>query len=212
MPVRTDIPRFPAGAFDKEDAADDAAFYEEARLETHIDDAAIAALTDFYRQMLPSGGVILDLGSSWISHYPDDVAFGEVIGHGMNAEELAANPRLDRWFIQDFNRDPVLPLGDASIDAATMCVSVQYLQRPIELFSEVARVLKPGAPVIVSFSNRCFPTKAVAVWFALGESGHADLVRLYLAGAGFAEIAATRLLDGWASDPMTAVVGRTAPA
>ncbi|HXQ09568.1 MAG TPA: methyltransferase domain-containing protein [Caulobacteraceae bacterium] len=183
-------------------------FYLEPRLVTHVDDAAIAALTDLYRAVLPAGGVILDLMSSWVSHLPDDVAYREVIGHGMNVTELDANPRLDRWFIRDFNREPRLPLEDASIDAAMMCVSVQYLQRPIELFADVARVLKPGAPLVVSFSNRCFPTKAVAIWWGLGESGHGDLVRLYLAGAGLADIAVVRLRDGRGSDPMTAVVGR----
>ncbi|HLK23846.1 MAG TPA: methyltransferase domain-containing protein [Caulobacteraceae bacterium] len=150
--------------------------------------------------------------SSWVSHLPEGVAYGEVIGHGMNVTELEANPRLDRWFIKDFNREPSLPLEDASLDAAMICVSVQYLQRPVELFTDVARVLKPGAPFIVAFSNRCFPTKAVAIWWALGESGHADLVRLYMGGAGFDEIAVTRLRDGRGSDPLTAVVGRTAPS
>jgi SAM-dependent methyltransferase len=148
--------------------------------------------------------------SSWVSHLPDDVAYREVIGHGMNVAELEANPRLDRWFIRDFNREPHLPLDDQSLDAAMMCVSIQYLQRPIELLTEVARVLKPGAPLVVSFSNRCFPTKAVAIWWTLGERGHPDLVRLYLGGAGFADIAVVRLCDGRSSDPMTAVVGRTA--
>jgi SAM-dependent methyltransferase len=162
--------------------------------------------------VLPPGGVILDLMSSWISHLPDDVAYAEVIGHGMNAEELAANPRLDRWFVQDFNRNPRLPLADQSLDAAMMCVSIQYLQQPIELLADVARVLKPGAPLVISFSNRCFPTKAVAIWWGLGERGHPDLVRLYLGGAGFADIDVRRLCDGRSSDPMTAVIGRTADA
>ena len=85
----------PPWAFDKEDPGDDRDFYAEARLVTHIDDGAIAALTDFYRAALPPGGAICDLMSSWVSHLPDDVGYGEVIGHGMNAEELAANPQLD---------------------------------------------------------------------------------------------------------------------
>jgi SAM-dependent methyltransferase len=206
--MAADMPRFPPGSFDKEDRGDDAAFYVEARLETHIDDAAIAALTDFYRRALPAGGVIVDLMSSWISHLPDEVAYGEVIGHGMNAEELAANPRLDRWFIRDLNREPSLPLGDASLDAAMICVGIQYLERPVEVLADVRRCLKPGAPLVVSFSNRCFPTKAMQIWLALGERGHADLVRLYLAGAGFTDIEVVRLRDGWSSDPMTVVVGR----
>jgi hypothetical protein len=209
MPADSSLPNFPPGAFAKEDAADDADFYAEARLETHIDDAAIAALTDFYRVALPPGGVVLDLMSSWISHLPGDVTYGEVIGHGMNAEELAANPRLDRWFIQDLNQDLVLPLADASLDAAMVCVGVQYLQQPVEVMSDLVRVLRPGAPLIISFSNRCFPTKAVALWLTLGPRDHARLVDLYLRAAGFADVQIHVLRDGRTSDPMTAVVGRT---
>ena len=121
------------------------------------------------RERLAPGADVLDLMSSWVSHLPalEDAPVGHVLGHGMNAEELAANPRLDRWWVQDLNRDPVLPLPDASRDAVLACVGVQYLQRPVEAFAEVARVLRPGGRVIVSYSNRCFPTKAVAAWLAL---------------------------------------------
>lgn len=202
------LPNFPPGAFDKEDPGDDADFYVEARLETHIDDPAIDALTDFYRRILPPGGVILDLMSSWISHLPPEIAYGEVIGHGMNAQELAANPRLARWFIQDLNRDPVLPLDDASLDAVMICVGVQYLQHPVDVMKQIRRVLKPGAPLVISFSNRCFPTKAVALWLNLHPRDHARLVDLYLRAAGFADVQTHILRDGGASDPMTAVVGR----
>jgi hypothetical protein len=208
MPADNALPNFPPGAFAKEDPGDDADFYAEARLETHIDDPAVAALTDFYRVALPPGGVVLDLMSSWISHLPDDVAYGEVIGHGMNAEELAANPRLDRWFIQDLNQDPVLPLAEASLDAAMICVGVQYLQQPVAVMADIARTLRPGAPLVISFSNRCFPTKAVAVWLNLGPRDHARLVDLYLRAAGFADVQTHVLRDGRTSDPMTAVVGR----
>ncbi|MDU9792287.1 methyltransferase domain-containing protein, partial [Helicobacter pylori] len=79
----------------------------------------------------------------------------------------AANPRLARHFVQDLNAQPQLPLDTASVDAALICVSVQYLQRPVDVLSEIVRVLRPGAPVVISFSNRCFPTKAVAIWSAL---------------------------------------------
>ena len=202
-----------AGAFAKLDTEDDEFFYEPARLVCHIDDGAIAALTEFYRETLPSGGVLLDLMSSWVSHLPSGIEYAEVIGHGMNAEELAANPRLSRWFVQNFNRDPILPLADDSIDAAMMCVSIQYLEHPVEVLREVARVLRPAGPVVVSFSNRCFWTKAVAVWRALDDDGHARLVEQYLRHAGFTNIETHRLAE-WVedvSDPMIAVVGR-APA
>lgn len=201
------IPELPAGAFAKQDGGDDLAFYAPPRLVSHIDDGAVAALTGFYREVLPAGH-ILDLMSSWISHLPADRHFDAVTGHGMNAEELGANPRLDRWFVQDLNRQPELAFADGSFDAALCCVGVQYLQRPVAVFAEVRRTLVTGAPFIVSFSNRCFPTKAVAIWRALDADGHAALVRLYLERAGFSEIAIDVLADGRTSDPLVTVTGR----
>jgi Methyltransferase domain len=202
----------PRGAFAKIDAEEDELFYEPPRLVCHIDDGAIAALTQFYRTVLPTGGVLLDLMSSWVSHLSPEIGYAEVIGHGMNATELAANARLTRWFMQNLNRDTKLPLADASIDAAMICVSIQYLQHPVAVLREVARVLRPGAPLVISFSNRCFWTKAVAVWRALDDDGHARLVDRYLRHAGFERIETHRLRE-WVedvSDPMIAVVGRTA--
>jgi hypothetical protein len=207
-PAAFSLSDLPPWAFEKEDPGRDGAFYAEARLTTHIDDGAIAALTGFYRHVLPAGGVILDLMSSWVSHLPADISYAEVIGHGMNAEELAANPRLSRHFLQDLNVDPVLPLETGSLDAATICVGVQYLQRPVEVFTDLARVLKPGAPLVVSFSNRCFPTKAVAVWLRLNDDGHATLVELYMQAAGFKDVEVRILSDGRVCDPMYAVVGQ----
>ena len=203
----------PQGAFTKIDAEDDELFYEPPRLVCHIDDGAITALTEFYRVALPASGVLLDLMSSWVSHLPPEIGYAEVIGHGMNAAELAANPRLTRWFVQNLNRDTKLPLADTTVDAAMVCVSIQYLQQPVAVLREVARVLRPGAPLVISFSNRCFWTKAVAIWRALDDSGHARLVELYLRHAGFERIETHQLAE-WVedvSDPMTAVVGR-APA
>ena len=203
----------PRGAFTRLDDEDDEVFYEPPRLVCHIDEGAIAALTGFYRDVLPRGGILLDLMSSWVSHLPPEIEYAVVIGHGMNTAELAANPRLSRWFVQNLNRETSLPLGDASLDAAMICVSIQYLQRPLAVLREIARALRPGAPLVVSFSNRCFWTKAVAIWRALDDEGHAHLVERYLRGAGFARIETHRLAE-WVedlSDPMFAVVGR-APA
>ena len=197
----------PPGAFDKVDAGDDLAFYAPPRLVTHIDERAVAALTGFYRERLPEGGRVLDLMSSWVSHLPEDRHY-EVVGHGMNAEELAANPRLARWFVQDLNADPALPLESAAFDAALACVGVQYLQRPFEVFAEVRRVLVPGAPFVVSYANRCFPTKAVAIWRSLDMQGHASLIGLYMDRAGFSGATAHVLSDGSGGDPLVAVVGR----
>jgi Methyltransferase domain len=200
----------PDGAFGRIDEEDDAYFYEASRLVYHIDEHAVAALTDFYRRMLPEGGVLLDLMSSWVSHLPPEIEYGEIIGHGMNAAELEANPRLGRRFVQDLNKDPRLPLDERSIDAAMICVSVQYLQHPVTVLSEVARVLRPGGPIVISFSNRCFWTKAVAIWRGLDDAGHARLIELYLRHAEFEHIETHRLAE-WIEDerdPLIAVVGR----
>jgi hypothetical protein len=202
------LPELPPEAFLKEDGEDDAAFYAPARLVTHIDEAATRALTDHYRVTLPPGGVVLDLMSSWVSHLPPEVAFTEVIGQGMNAEELRANPRLTRTFVQNLNHDPILPVEAGSCDAAVCCVGIQYLQRPVEVFAEVLRVLRPGGPFVVSFSNRCFPTKAVAIWRSLDARGHAALVQLYFQRAGFCDISAEVLRDGSKSDSLITVVGK----
>jgi hypothetical protein len=202
-----DNAELPAEAFGRQDEGDDLAFYALPRLVTHIDEGAVAALTVRYRELLPEQGRVLDLMSSWVSHLPDDRTYVEVVGHGMNERELAANPRLDRWFVQDLNRNPVLPLATAMFDAAVCCVGVQYLQRPIDVFAEVHRTLSKGAPFIVSFSNRCFPTKAVAIWRALDPGGHAALIALYLERAGFRKSPIETLADGRRGDPLTAVIG-----
>ena len=200
------LPGLPAAAFDKADPSPDAEFYAWPRFVTHIDDGAIAMVSQVYRQVLPAGGAVLDLMSSWVSHLPAEVTYASVVGHGMNAEELAANPRLSRWFVQDLNQDPALPLEAGSFDGAGLCVSVQYLQRPVEVFREVARVLRPGAPFVVSFSNRCFPTKAVAIWQAMSGPDQQRLVGAYLQAAGFSRIAehASTPMEG---DPLWVVIG-----
>ena len=206
--IEDPLPELPPGAFAKQDTGDDLAFYAPPRLVTHIDEGAVAALTACYRRVLPENARLLDLMSSWVSHLPDDRPFAEIVGHGMNAEELGANPRLTRWFIQDLNRNPALPFADQAYDAVLCCVGVQYLQQPLAVFAEVRRVLAPAAPFIVSFSNRCFPTKAVAIWHALDMPGHAALVQLYLERSGFSDVTVELLADGRRSDPLVAIIGR----
>lgn len=193
--------------FRRTDESDDALFYSQPRFVTHIDDAAIAAIRRFYGETLPPGGEVLDLMSSWVSHLPDPNQYSGVTGLGMNAEELAENPQLNEWVVHDLNRDPVLPFEANRFDGCVVTVSVQYLTSPAEVFADVGRVLKPGAPLVVTYSNRCFPTKAVAVWQVLGDREHADLVGLYfrLSGA-FAPAQAVDLSPNpGASDPVYAV-------
>src|SRR5687768_6306303 len=146
--------QFPAGSFQRLDETPDYQFYEMPRLVTHIDEYAIAAVGEAYRKFLKPGGEYLDLMSSWVSHFPEDFDVGRLVGHGMNEDELRHNPRLSEYFLQDLNLDPKLPLANNRFDGVTICVSVQYLTRPVEVFAEIGRVLKPGAPVIVTFSNR----------------------------------------------------------
>jgi SAM-dependent methyltransferase len=154
----------PAGAFQRLDETPDAEFYAAPRLVTHIDDGAIAAVTALYREYFPAGGAILDLMSSWVSHLPPEASYRRVTGLGMNAEELAANPRLDAWVVHDLNAEPRLPFADGEFDAAGCCVSIDYLVRPVEVLCDLARVLRPDAPVVITFSNRRFPTKVIALW------------------------------------------------
>lgn len=206
MPPMQQLPGLPEAAFDKADPSPDAEFYTDPRFVTHIDDGAIAAVTRVYRERLPSGGAILDLMSSWVSHLPEDVVYASVIGHGMNEEELAANPRLSRWFVQDLNTQPALPLGDGEFGGACLCVSVQYLQRPVDVFREVRRVLRADAPFVVSFSNRCFPTKAVAIWQSLSGPDQQHLVAAYMREAGFANVAAQAATPR-EGDPLWVVIG-----
>ena len=210
-PAGEQLPGLPAGAFRKDDRSPDAAFYVQPRFVTHIDDGAIAAVTQAYRDLLPAGGRILDLMSSWVSHLPPEVAYRAVVGHGMNAAELAANPRLTDRIVQDLNASPLLPFEDGAFDGAGLCVSVQYLQRPVDVFREVRRVLQPGAPFVVSFSNRCFPTKAVAIWRALDGAGQQQLVAAYMQAAGFGAIGSRSVVPP-RGDPLWVVTGRAPPA
>ena len=197
----------PPQAFARQDEGADLDFYAPARLVTHIDEAAVAALTSRYAALLEPGNRVLDLMSSWVSHLPDGLAL-DVVGHGMNAAELAANPRLARWFVQDLNQDTTLPEPDGAFDAVLVCVGVQYLQQPLAVMREVRRVLRPGGVVVASFSNRCFPSKAVAIWRALDLDNQAALIRLYLDTAGFHAVDAHLLADGRSGDPLVTVEGR----
>ncbi len=205
------VSQLPPGAFRRYDETPDEEFYRAPRFVTHIDDNAIAAVTQLYREFFPPGGTILDLMSSWVSHLPPEVEYGRVVGLGMNEEELRRNPRLDACVVQDLNRDPRLPFEDGEFDGCGICVSIDYLTRPVEVLSEVGRALSVGSPTVITFSNRCFPSKAVAVWHELDDRGHVRLVEEYLRGAGnFRNI---RGLDRsprrMFSDPLYAVVGES---
>ncbi len=206
----SDAPRtWPPGFFDRRDPSDDADFYAAPRLVTHIDAGAIAAVRALYDELGVPQGRVLDLMASWVSHLsrrPD----GGLVLLGMNAAELTANPLAEAHVLADLNRDPELPFPDASFDAVTCCVSVDYLIRPVAVLGEVARVLRPGGLVVLSFSNRCFPTKAIRGWLATDDAQHVAIVTAYLEQAGDFEPASAQRRTAAAApgDPLYAVWAR----
>jgi SAM-dependent methyltransferase len=163
----------------KLDDTNDNLFYAYPRFVTHVDEGFIQQLTDLYREKLNPNTRILDLMSSWVSHLPEEINFAHVEGHGLNAEELERNKRLDHYFVQNLNENPGLPLKDEEFDAVLNCVSVQYLQYPEAVFSEIHRILKPGGIAIISFSNRMFYQKAIQAWRDASEPGRIELVKRY---------------------------------
>ncbi|MBW4573979.1 MAG: class I SAM-dependent methyltransferase [Aphanothece sp. CMT-3BRIN-NPC111] len=163
----------------KLDDTDDTLFYSSPRFVTHVDEGFIQQLSDLYRDRLKPDTRIFDMMSSWVSHLPEEIKFAHVEGHGLNKEELARNPRLNHYFIQNLNENPKLPLPDADFDAVLNTVSVQYLQYPEAIFSEIYRILKPGGVAIISFSNRMFYQKAIQAWRDGSEASRVDLVKSY---------------------------------
>lgn len=204
-------PPFPPGFFDRADDSADPLFYGSPRLVTHLDDGAIAAVSELYAE-LDTTGDVLDLMSSWVSHLPARPRHLTVLG--MNAEELDRNPMADARVVQDLNTDPTLPFADASVDAVLNCVSVDYLTRPVEVYAEVARVLRPGAVSVCTFSNRCFPSKAIRGWLGSSDEVHGEIVAEYHRQAGsFDEPVVQRRPTRRWSDPLWAVwARRTVPA
>jgi len=206
---------FPPGFFDRADPSPDGVFYGPPRFVTHLDDAAIRAVGDLYAELGVDGSSaeprrVLDLMSSWVSHLRS--APRELVVLGLNAAELEANPQATERVVHDLNADPRLPFADASFDAVLCCVSVDYLVRPVEVLREAARVLRPGGVVAITFSNRCFPTKAVRGWLATDDAGRCAVVAEYLRRAGglTEPEVALRTPPTSPGDPLFAVVARRA--
>ena len=209
--VLTDAQRY------KLDQEPDRVFYSEPRFVQHLDEGFRAKLTSFYRQHIPSGSIILDLGSSWVSHLPDDIHYERIIGHGMNEAELSANPRLDCHYVQDMNLNPTIPLEDESVDACLAVAAWQYWTQPEDVAAEMLRVTRPNGTAIIAFSNRMFFTKAPQVWTDSNDQQHLDYVGTVLQTNGwsgirvFAEETKAKGLIGLIGakgDPFFAVVGR----
>lgn len=204
--------------FERFDESSDQLFYSSPRFVTHIDDPAINALTKFYSSVFPPsntpGVAFLDLCSSWVSHYPKGYKQDRIVGMGMNEDELRRNPILTEHIIQDLNVNPKVPLEDNSFDVITNAVSVDYLNKPLDVFQEMRRVLKPGGLAIMSFSNRCFWTKAISIWTSTSDVDHVWIVGSYFHYTGGFE--PPQALDispnPGRTDPMYVVFSRKLPA
>ncbi len=204
--------------FNRIDDSDDALFYQAPRLVQHIDDGFIGHLQALMHEIIAPQATILDLMSSWVSHLPKSLAVGDVVGLGMNEVELAANPQLSRYTVQNLNQNPILPYADQSFDVVLNTVSIQYVTRPLELMPEIARILKPNGSVIISFSNRMFPTKAVTAWREGSDEDHVALVQGYFQQTqGLTNIRVIRKVSAvqgvmtWflpSADPLYAVIGQ----
>ncbi|MBA8792967.1 SAM-dependent methyltransferase [Friedmanniella endophytica] len=203
---------YPAHFFDRDDPSSDDRFYAVPRMVTHIDEGAVAAVGALYTELGvdSADAAVLDLMSSWTSHLRRRPGALTVLG--MNRRELDANAFATERVVADLNVDPSLPFPDASFDAVLCCVSIDYLVRPVEVLAETARVLRPGAPVVITFSNRCFPTKAILGWLSTDDAGHLAIVADYLRRAGGfkqPELSLrTPLAPGYRGDPLYAVVAR----
>ncbi|CAL9197946.1 unnamed protein product [Musa hybrid cultivar] len=200
--------------FNRFDESPDSLFYSEPRFVTHIDDPAIRALTKYYSEVFPpsnsSGVCLVDLCSSWVSHYPAGYRQDRIVGMGMNEEELKRNPVLTEYIVQDLNVNSKLLFEDNTVDVITNVVSVDYLTKPIDVFKEMQRILKPGGLAIMSFSNRCFWTKAISIWTSTGDADHAWIVGAYFHYAGGFEppVAVDISPNPGRSDPMYVVYSR----
>lgn len=207
------------------DSSSDKTFYSMPRLVTHIDDNAIANLRRYYSEVLPRRGRILDFCSSWVSHYPIEVEQAkereelEVLGTGMNKQELQSNPVLSTWWVQDLNMEPEVKLpptpeakGEGrreELDAASCTVSIDYLTKPLEVLSGILKRMKRGGTVHLAVSNRCFPTKAVGRWLRIGESERLNMVGDYLWWSGWRDVEIVTVVEGsWWKDPLWVIRGR----
>ena len=194
--------------FNRRDESSDVSFYSQPRFVKHIDDECIASLSNVYSQLFHENDAVLDLCSSWISHFPTEPSLGNVVGVGMNEQELAANDRLDSYVVKDLNHEPLLPFEDESFDYVVNAVSVDYLSNPKEIFNEMWRVLKPNGVAVMSWSNRMFPTKVIDMWLRVSEEERVKIVQAYFLhnGAPFTNVHGYEMKTT-GTDPLYVVVG-----
>jgi SAM-dependent methyltransferase len=168
----------------REDETDDSLYYRTPRLVHHLDAAARCHVRSLYGRLCTPRTRILDLMSSWESHIPDSLHSCHVEGLGLNEQELLANKRLAGYLVHDLNKDPRIPLADSSFDAIVCTVSIEYLCRPLEVLSEIARLLVPGGILAITISERWFPGKQIRKWADLHPFERQGVVMNYLLDQG----------------------------
>ena len=172
-------------AFSRIDESDDRIFYAKDRFVDHLDTLALATVEQIIGEVITqTHAVVLDLMAGWNSHIPDRLCPSKVVGLGLNENELKQNKDLSEYLIHDLNRDPRLPFPAQTFDAVINTVSIDYMTRPVEVFSEVARILKTGGQFVVIFSNRMFPQKAVKIWKESSEEKRVLLVEGFFRESG----------------------------
>jgi len=178
-------PMFSEDAFSRLDTTDDTTFYSRDRFVSHLDSLALSTVEHLIgRLIVEEKPSILDLMAGWDSHIPETLHPSEVVGLGLNENELKQNKALKKYVLHDLNREPRLPFVDNQFDAVINTVSVDYMTQPVAVFEEVSRILKPGGLFLVVFSDRMFPQKAVRLWRESSQDERVILVDEFFKQSG----------------------------
>ena len=171
----------------KIDESNDEDFYSSPKFVYHLDANFRTYLSSVYKNEIKDNSTVVDLMSSWDSYLPLEGKYKQVIGHGLNKDELEKNKILDSFWNQNFNLNQKIPLDSSSIDYCLMVAAFQYLQYPEALIRDIARILSNEGKIIISFSNRAFWHKAPNIWTTSTEEERLKYVRKVLISNGFEE-------------------------
>ena len=171
----------------KVDENNDEYFYSNPKFVYHLDANFRKYLSSIYKKEIKNNSIVLDLMSSWDSYLPKEKNYKQVIGHGLNKDELEKNKILTSFWVQNFNLDQKIHLDNSSINYCLMVAAWQYLQYPEALSREISRILSDEGKILVSFSNRAFWHKAPNIWTTSTEDERLKYVRKVLISNGFKE-------------------------
>ena len=181
-------PLYADDAFSRLDESDDRTFYATGRFVNHLDSFAQSTVKALISELIVEENPdILDLMAGWDSHIPENIKPARVVGLGLNENELNKNRDLTETIIHDINMEPTLPFPRDTFDVIINTVSVDYMTRPLEIFHDVGRILKPAGLFLVIFSNRMFPEKAVKIWREANEDERIILVEEFFRESGVFE-------------------------